>query len=781
MPADGTKSRIPPSFGRSPRRVEDHAILTGRGRYPTDARAPGMAHAHVLRSSAGHARVTLGGLEAARKAPGVLAILTHADIAGLPPMPYWNFVKNSDGTEITPPPYPLLAGDTVRHVGEALAFIVAETAVMARNAADLIGVDYDPLPAVTTIADAIKPGANLVWPERGSNIVYDTDVGLKDATASALAKAHRIVEISLVNNRLVTNYMEPRSILAEPDAKTGGMSVTLGSQGVHSLQGTLARLTGIPKEKLRVITPDDVGGGFGTKFFVYREYPLAILAAQRLARPVLWVGDRSEHFLADSHGRDNLAHARLALDENARFLGLAIDLHVNMGAYLSEFGPAVPAFGVPMSSGLYSIPAIHVRVRGTFTNTQPTDAYRGAGRPEAAFLIERLVDKAARELGLGPDEIRVRNFVKPSQMPYKTPVGRTYDVGEFEGHMRRAMELALWDAFPARHAQSAKRGMLRGIGMATYIEACAAGAENTRMELGVDGRVTVLIGSQSTGQGHRTAFAQIAAGELGLQLDDIDVVQGDTARVATGGGTGGSKSVPLGAVIVDQASRRLAAEIKKRAADELETAADDLELVGGTARVVGTDRSVSLAAIGKKASDKGEPIGSSGAFKAPDFTFPNGTHIAEVEIDRGTGQVSVVAYWVVDDFGVVVNPMLLQGQIHGGIAQGIGQALMERTVFDPESAQLLTASFMDYAMPRADDVVQIHFETRNVPGRSNPLGIKGAGEAGTIGACPAVMNAVVDALHRHNGTLHIDMPATPERVWRAMRGEGVGQQAAGSR
>jgi len=623
---------------------------------------------------------------------------------------------------------------------------------------------------VTTIAAALAPGAPLVWPGQGTNLLYDASFGDEPAAKAALAKAHRTIEIEVINNRLVANYMEPRSTLAIYDPAAEHYTITAGSQGVHFMRDGLCKVMGVAEDKIRVITPTDVGGGFGTKFFVYREYPLAMVAAKRFGRPVRWIGDRSEHFLADSHGRDNLTRATLALDADNRFIGLDVDLTANMGAYLSEFAASLPAFGIPLSPGLYAIPAVHVRARAVMTNTQPVDAYRGAGRPEAAYLIERLVDKAARELGVPVDELRARNFVRVDQFPYKNGVGRTYDVGEFEAHMRRCMEKADWAGFDARLAASKATGKLRGIGMATYIEACAAGSEKARMELTREGRVVIYTGSQSNGQGHRTAFAQLASDMLGLGMDDVDVVQGDTARIATGGGTGGSKSVPLGAVIVEQASRRMAEELKRRAADPLETSVGDLELAGGTVRVVGTDRAVSLRALAETAAGKGQIIETNGAFKVGEFTYPNGTHIAELEIDPRTGETALARYTVVDDVGVTVNPMLLEGQIHGGIVQGLGQALLERTVFDPASAQLLTASLMDYCLPRADDTVQIGFETRNVPGRTNPLGLKGAGEAGTIGAAPAVMNAVVDAIWRvRPGVTHVDMPATPEAVWRALR------------
>ena len=767
MDAATTARKVPSSFGKSPRRVEDLPILTGKGRYPSDATAPGEAYAYVLRSQSGHARIRIGDVRAARAAPGVIGVLTYADVTDLGPLPNFRMIKNKDGSEHWYPPYHVLASDMVRHVGEPIAFVVANSIAEARNAAELIEVDYDPLPAVTGIRAALTPQSAKVWPDRGTNVLFDASFGDEAATHAALAKAHRTVTIEVVNNRLIANYMEPRSILAVYDAAKDQHTVTLGSQGVHFMRDGLMKVLGLTEDKIRVITPTDVGGGFGTKFFVYREYPLAMVAAKRFGRPVRWVGDRSEHFLADSHGRDNLTRGTLALDANNRFTGLSIDLTANMGAYLSEFAASLPAFGIPLVTGLYGIPAVHVRARAVMTNTQPVDAYRGAGRPEAAYLIERLVDKAARELGVGVDDLRSRNFVQPNQMPYKNGLGRTYDVGEFEGHMRRGLKTADWAGFEARLAASKAAGKLRGIGLATYIEACANGSERARMELTAAGRVAIYIGNQSNGQGHRTAFAQLASEALGLAIDEIDVIQGDTALMATGGGTGGSKSVPLGAVIVEQASRRLSEELKKRGAEQLEAAASDLELAAGSVRVKGTDKAVSFRVLAAAAAKTGEIIEANGAFKIGEFTYPNGTHIAEVEIDPRTGEVALTAYTIVDDFGVTVNPMLLEGQIHGGVVQGIGQALLERTVFDPDSGQLLTASLMDYCLPRADDVVQIAFETRNVPGRSNPLGLKGAGEAGTIGSAPAVMNAVVDALWRHNGTTHIDMPATPEVVWRA--------------
>ncbi|HEX2137667.1 MAG TPA: molybdopterin cofactor-binding domain-containing protein, partial [Microvirga sp.] len=554
-------------------------------------------------------------------------------------------------------------------------------------------------------------------------------------------------------------------------------TLTLGSQGSHEIRDTLAEhILKVEPERIRVVTTD-VGGGFGTKIFMYREYPLCAVAAERLERPVRWAADRTEHFLGDSQGRDNVTTAQMALDRDGRFLGLRIDLKADLGAYLSQFGPSVPANGVRMSPGCYDIPAVHARVRGYYTHTLPVDAYRGAGRPEAAYVIERFVDHIARELGTTPDAIRALNFIKPEAMPYKTATGRVYDTGEFEGHMRRAMELAEWDAFEQRRAEANKRSRIRGIGLASYIEACSGGsAEGAKLRLDADGTITVLIGTQSTGQGHLTAYAQVVSQQLDVPVERIRVVQGDTDLIATGGGTGGSRSIPVGGAAVAGASRILAENLKQLAADALEAGVADLEFADGQVRVAGTDRAVSLADLANHPKATPEMLSAADSWKPPAATYPNGTHICEVEIDPETGETEVVRYTIVDDFGVTLNPLLLMGQIHGGVAQGIGQALHERTVYD-SSGQLVTASLTDYRLPRAADLPDFQFETRNVPSTTNILGMKGAGEAGAIGACPAVMNAVADALDRGFGIRHVDMPATPDRVFAAIRSTRAAEAA----
>jgi carbon-monoxide dehydrogenase large subunit len=615
----------------------------------------------------------------------------------------------------------------------------------------------------------LDPATPLVWPELGSNRAFSHHIGDKARTDEAFAHAANITRIEFANNRLICNYMEARAAIGEwVDDR---FVLTTGSQGVHSMQKILADVFGIDKKELRVVTPD-VGGGFGTKAFVYREYALVLEAARRLGRPVKWTSDRTEHFLTDAHGRDNAVTAEMAMDKDGRFLGLRVDIAANMGAYISQYGPMIPVIGVTMSTGVYDIQAIDVSVTGVYTNTCPVDAYRGAGRPEAALLVEKLVDACARDTGLSVDEIRRRNFIRPEQFPYRTQTGRLYDTGEFEGHMKLAMERAEWNGFPERLAQSKAAGNIRGIGMATYIEACAfPGSEPAFLELNGDGSVTLKIGTQTNGQGHATAYAQFISEKLDLPLEKIHVRQGDTDDLPAGGGTGGSRSIPLGGVSAARAGEDLAEKIKRIAADELEASAGDIELVDGVARIVGTDRVIDFSAIAKAAKTP-EDLKGFGEFVQDECTYPNGTHICEVEIDPDTGMAEVVRYTIVDDFGVTVNPMLLAGQIHGGVVQGIGQALREGSVHG-EDGQLLTASFMDYAMPRADLVPFFHFETRNVPSTTNALGIKGAGEAGTIGSTPAALNAVTDALFRAYGIRHIDMPTTPSRIWAATRNAKV--------
>ncbi len=762
-------AKTPTKFGIGApvRRREDPALITGAGRFTADIAPEGALHAHVLRSAMAHADFTIANLDEVRAMPGVRLVWTNADLAGWGDLPCETLVEQSDGTTTLPTPHPVLAGGTVRHVGDPIAFVVAQTASEARDAAEAIVVDYDERPVVTDTAVALDAGAALVWPERGSNLAFEYHGGDAAETDALFASAVRVVALDIVNQRVVSNYMEPRSAIGEYDPASGRYTLTTGTQGGHGMRKVIAQhILKIDESRLRVVTPD-VGGGFGTKNFCYSEYPLVLKAAEALGAPVKWTGGRDDHFVIDSHGRDNVTRGELALDGEGRVLAMRVDLVAAMGAYLHQFGPEIPSGGITMATGLYDIPAFFVRVRGVFTNTTPTDAYRGAGRPEAAYLIERLIDEAGRQTGLGPIEIRRRNFIPPEKMPYTTVSGQYYDSGEFEGHLARALEVADWDGFAARRAASAEKGLVRGIGLSTYVEICAfPGAEEATIVVNDSGTATLYIGTQTNGQGHATAYGQLIAEYLGLDLAEVETVQGDTDRVRRGGGTGGSRSIPLGLASVDIASKLLVEQIKQLAAERLEAAIGDLELTGGAVRVVGTDKAVTLAEIAATAGDK-DKLKARGSFKQDGATYPNGTHVCEVEIDPETGVTTIVGYTIVDDFGVTVNPMLLEGQVHGGVAQSIGQALMEGTVYD-DSGQLVTASFLDYCMPRADGMPDFRFETRNVPSTTNLLGIKGAGEAGTIGATPAVMNAVVDALHSAKGISHIDMPATPARVWHAL-------------
>ncbi len=670
-------------------------------------------------------------------------------------------------TVIEVPPCAVLVRDEVRHVGDAIAFVVADTLERAKDAAEAISITWEQLPHVIGAIDALEPGAALVWAKHNNNVVFDISLGDKASTDRVFAETAKVISLTLVNQRVVANYLDTRGAVADYDTTDDRLTLTLSSQGPHAIRDVLLQVLKVPAEKLRVMTPD-VGGGFGTKLFPYREYALAAVAAKQLGMPVSWIADRSDHFLGDAQGRDNVTTARLALDEKHRFLALDVDLVANMGAYLSQFAPLIPTLGAVLSPGVYDISTCHVRVRGVYTNTVPVDAYRGAGRPEAAYVIERLVDHAAREVGIAPDALRRRNFIKPGAMPYQSATGQNYDSGNFAAHLKRAQELADWAGFPKRLRLSKKAGRLRGIGISTYIEACGnAGSETATLNLEPDGSVTLLIGSQSTGQGHATAYAQLVADHLGLPPEKVKMVQGDTDRIKSGLGTGGSSSIPCGGASLAGAAEKLAENLKRLAAEALETSTEDLEIADGAVRVSGTDRVISFAALAQR-PDAGNRLTAAYAFTPPQATYPNGTHMAEVEIDPATGETRIVNYVVVDDFGATLNPLLLAGQVHGGTAQGIGQALMEHAVYDPDSGQLMTASLMDYAVPRANEVPTITFETRNVPCTHNPLGVKGAGEAGAIGSCPAVMNAIVDALWRAQRIAQLDMPATPQRLWSAI-------------
>lgn len=758
--------------GQAAARIEDRVLVTGAGAYTDDTSIDGQAWAFVLRSPHAHARILGIDTAEAAAAPGVVGILTGADQAadGLGDLPCMIPVENRDGSQRHDSPHGILAKDRARYAGHPVAMVVAETPAQARDAAERIAVDYEELPATVHTEHSAADDAPLLYDHIPNNLIYDWHKGDEAAVEAALARADHVCELRLVNNRVVANPMEPRSALAAHDAETGRTTLATTTQGPSLVRDILAGpVFGIDPSDLRVTT-GHVGGGFGMKVFPHAEQALAIWAARRLNRPVKWTSDRSEGFLSDVQARDNITYCKLGLDRNGRILALRADTFANEGAYLSAFAPLVACDGMDMLVGLYDIPVIYTTVKGVLTNTVPVDAYRGAGRPEAAYIVERLIDKAARETGLPVDEIRRINFIGPEQMPYATCLGDTYDSGEFEALMDDAMAQADWAGFEARRAESAKRGKYRGIGLATYIERCGGGPpEVAAGSFGDDGILTVAIGTMDNGQGHQTAYSQILSGELGIDAENIRIFQGDSDR-APPGMTGGSRSVPVGGAAMLGLAALIVDKGRKTAADMLEAAATDVEYGEGAYRVAGTDREVSLFDVAHEAKRNGEPLDDSFERTPEASTFPNGAHVVELEVDSETAEIEVLRYTVVDDFGAVINPLLLEGQVHGGIVQGLGQALHEFTWYDPESGQLATGSFMDYNMPKAERFPFFGFATRNVRCTTNPLGIKGAGEAGAIGAPPAAINALVDALGPATGIDHIDMPATPQAVFRVLNG-----------
>ena len=771
-------------IGQSVRRVEDPRLLTGGGRYTDDTKLAGpAARAYVLRSPHAHADIKGIDTSAAKKAPGVLLVLTGEDVkkAGFGDLPCLVPIENRDGTQRGETPRPMLAQGRVRHVGDPVALVVAETLEQAKDASELIEVDYASRPHTVGTFESAQSGAPLVHDHIKSNIVFDWEMGDRAGTDAAFAKADKVVKLQIVNNRLIVNSMETRGAIAEYDAKDDRSTLWVSSQGVSVIRPVLAEMVlkiGLAKLRLRT---GDVGGGFGMKIFVHPEYPLVIWASRTLKRTVKWIPDRQEAFQSDVQGRDHVSIAEMALDKDARFIGCRITTYAALGAYLSHFSAFIPTMaGTSMLAGLYQTPAIYVNVKGVMTNTVPTDAYRGAGRPEAAYLLERFVDHIARETGLSPDEIRKRNLVKPDQIPWNTALGDSYDSGDFDNVMRKAMDKADWKGFPARRAAALARGKWRGIGMSTYVEKCSgAPAESAIAKFNADDTISLYLGSQSNGQGQETAMTQIASAQLGVDAERIRIVQGDSDTTPEGM-TGGSRSVAVAGAAVLGVADKIIAKGKLVAASAMEAAAGDIDYADGSFRIVGTDRAMSLFEVAKAARDpKHAPPGDKGGeqpglddefTRTPDFsTFPNGCHICEIEIDPDTGTQEIVNYNVMDDFGMALNPLLLQGQIHGGIGQGVGQALTEHTVYDKDSGQLLSGSLMDYALPRADVVPAIHFDMHNSPCTTNPLGAKGAGEAGAIGAPPAVINAIVDAIHPHTGLKHVDMPVTAASLWAAIQ------------
>jgi carbon-monoxide dehydrogenase large subunit len=769
------------AIGQGVPRFEDPRLIRGGGRYIDDVALPGMAFGYVLRSPHAHARIRSIDTAKAKAAPGVLAVLTGADWAasGLGDLPVPGGLKRRDGSPMYRPRYPALVADRVRYVGDYVAFVVADTYRQAMDTAELIEVAYEPLPAVTATADAPAPGAPRVWDECPDNICFTAQFGDKAATDAAFAGADKVVKHRFVINRITAATMEPRGAVGDYNTADRRYTLYTPLQRAHPIRAEVAKIIKVPDSKLRVVA-GDIGGSFGMKSPVFAESVLTLLAAKMIGRPVKWTSTRSEAFLSDPQGRDNVTDAELALDRDGNFLALRVKTLAAAGAYL-QVGMQACIFNAGTLAGVYRTPALHADITAVFTNTNPVRPYRGNGRPEAAYVIERMVDLAADELGLDPAELRRRNTVAPEAMPFKTGLTFTYDSGEFEKTMDMALTLADYAGFEARRAEAKTRGRLRGIGISNTIERAAAPSlEGAEIRFDRSGAATMFAGSVSQGQGHETVFKQIVCDRLGLDPAEVQYLSGDTDQLFFGEGTGGSRSATLGGSAFLRATDKIVGKATRIAAHRLGVAVDDVKFADGVFSAPATNRTMTVKDVAKDAADpaklpKGMEAGliATAVYDAPVANYPNGCHVCEVEIDPDTGKVEVVRYSVVDDVGTVLNPLLLHGQIHGGIAQGAGQILLEDIRWDGDG-QLLTGSFMDYAMPRAGDLCAIATDSNPVPTATNPLGVKGAGEAGSVGAMPAVANALVDALSAA-GVRHVEMPATPERIWRALNGAGAGR------
>jgi carbon-monoxide dehydrogenase large subunit len=769
--------------GQGGGRLEDRRLVTGRGRFVADLRPDRTAHAVVLRSPHAHATIAAIDRDDAASMPGVLAILTGADVLadGLGPIPCVSRPRTAEGKlqAIVEPPYRALVVERVRYVGDAVAVVIAETVAQAKDAAERIVVDYRPLPAVTDTAAAAQEGAPALWPEATGNRSFVYQIGDAGAVAAAMGRAHHVTRIDLHINRVSANPIEPRTSIGEFDLGAGRYILRTGHQTPHQLRSVLAKnIFGVPETQVRVVC-DDVGGGFGLKGGLFREDILVLWAARRLGRVVTWTCDRSEAFLSDDHARDNVVTAELALDADGAFLGLRVESIANLGAYVALRGAHSPTNNLGSLSGVYTLPAVFARATGVFSNTAPTSSYRGAGRPEATYILERVIDVAADELGIDRLELRRRNLIPSSAMPYRTSLLFTYDSGDFERNMTEASTLADWAGFEARRARAKAAGRLRGIGIANSIEQAggpygAPWEERADIRFDPAGGITVMVGTMSNGQGHETVFPRLVSERLGVPVDTIRFVQGDTDVVPFGRGTFGSRSMMAAGSALDDACRKVIVKARRIAAHLLEAGETDLEFADGRFVIAGTDRSIGFGEVVRASfsvhrlpPDHDGALDQASIYAPREPTYPNACHIAEVEVDPDTGHIDILSYVVVDDVGHVLDHALVEGQVCGGVAQGVGQAMLEDLLYDRDGGQLITGSFMDYAMPRAASVPALTFRSNEVPSPSNPLGVKGAGEAGVIGAIPTIISAVVDAL-RPLGIRHVDMPVTPERVWRAI-------------
>lgn len=770
-------------------RREDYRFLTGQGQYTDDINLPNQTYAYILRSPHAHANIASIDTSAAQQAEGVVAVFTSADISEIGGVPCGWQVHNKDGSPMAEPKHPVLAEGKVRHVGDPVAMVIAENLAQAKDAAELIEVDYQELPAVIDMPSALN-GGSCVHDEAADNICYDWELGDKATMQAAFSNAHHVTKLDLVNNRLVANPMEPRAAIGSYSPANGEYTLHTTSQNPHVIRLLMgAFVLGLPEHKLRVVAPD-VGGGFGSKIYHYAEEAMVTYFAAKVGRPIKWTAERSEAFMSDAHGRDHVTHVELALDANGKFLALHVDSFANMGAYLSTFAPCVPTYlHATLLAGQYTTPIVYCAIKAMFTNTVPVDAYRGAGRPEATYLLERIVDVAASEMGIDPAELRRRNFIQPDQFPYETPVALTYDTGNYEVTLDQALQAADYAGFASRRDEAKQRGKLRGIGLASYIEACGIAPSNVVGSLGAraglyeaatvrvnpTGSVSIFTGSHSHGQGHETSFAQVAADMLGIDYESIDIVHGDTNRVPFGMGTYGSRSIAVGGSAIVKALDKIIAKGKRIAAHLLEASESDIVFENGEFKVAGTDRAKAFGEVALTAYvphqyplEELEPGLEETAFYDPkNFTYPAGTYVCEVEIDPDTGVIDIIRFHASDDFGNIINPLIVEGQVHGGLAQGLGQAMLEQCVYD-DNGQLVTGSYLDYCMPRADDLPSFTVDTTVTACTHNPLGVKGCGEAGAIGSPPAFINAVVNAL-ADLGVKHIDMPATPLKVWETIQ------------
>jgi len=763
------------AVGQPVPRMEDPKLVRGEGRYTDDINLPRQAYAVLVRSRHAHGVIRKIDTTAARAMPGVLAIYTGADLTGYGPIKCAVTFPNRDGSAMRKPLRHALPTDKVRFVGDPIACVLAETPTQARDAAEAVAADINPLPAVTKMDEAVKPGAPLIYDDAPGNFSLDWHYGDSEKVAAAFARAAHVTKLHLVNSRVIVNTMEPRAAIAEFDAARGRFTFHSCSQGVMGLKGQLVEILGVPADKVRVLT-GNVGGSFGMKAAPYPEYVCILHAARALGRPVKWADERSSSFVSDNHGRDHEVTGELALDAEGHFLALRLSGYGNMGGYLGMMAPLMATLNiVKNAASLYRTPLIEHSIKCVFTNTTFINPYRGAGRPEGNYFMERLIDTAAREMGVDRVELRKRNYIKPREIPYKTASDQTYDSGDFPAVLKQALEAADWKGFNKRKRESRKRGKLRGLGLGNYLEVTAPmNKEMGGIRFEADGTVTIITGTLDYGQGHATPFAQVLSAQLGVPFDRIRLLQGDSDELLVGGGTGGSRSMMTSGAAILQAADKVIEQGKKIASIVLEASASDIEFSRGRFVIAGTDRAVGIMQLADKIR---------GGLKLPDgapasldvkhvsdgvpSAFPNGCHIAEVEIDPDTGVTEVVKYTSVNDFGTIINPMLVEGQIHGGIAQAIGQAILERTVYDADG-QLLSGSYMDYCLPRAVDMPDFSTGHHPVPAKSNPLGVKGCGEAGCAGGLTSIMNAVVDALSEY-GIKHIDMPATPERVWQAIQ------------